>query len=244
MIGALRIEDRLGKRLVIILKGYPCSWGRCTFCPFVIEQSVNIRDIIETNRVVINEARKLLREGCDRVAVFNGGSFHELPFDSAVRLVPIAEGRVFEVEERPEFIDESSVKALLKMYSPRKLVIRVGFEVLDEGLRERFLRKGMPDSELRRVTELRRRLQEKGYPVEIWSYVLFSIERVSEYEVMRSVTEFKRLFDGVIAIKYRKYLPGQPNEVPVSEELARFLEANADLVDWGGEQWEIGGRKP
>jgi len=47
------------------------------------------------------------------------------------------------------------------------------------------------------------------------------------------------MFDGIIAIKYKKYLPSHPKEVPISEYLAKFLEENTDLVDWGGEQWII-----
>ncbi len=240
MIGVLKVSDRLGKRLVVILKGFPCSWGKCTFCPFALEQSVNIRDVMETNRKVIQEALEILaKEDFRRVAVFNGSSFHELPLDSVLRLVPVAEGRVFEVEERPEFVTAKSIKSLLNLYRPEKLIVRVGFEVLSEEIRQSLLRKGIPNSEVERLSELRSRLRGEGLPVEIWVYVLFGIEGVPEDEVRRSVVEFKKLFDGVIAIKYHKYLPGHLNEAPVSKDLAEFLESNADLVDWGGEQWEI-----
>jgi uncharacterized Fe-S cluster-containing MiaB family protein len=244
VIGVFRYEDSLGKRLVLILKSYPCSWGRCTFCPFALEQSTNIKDIIDTNRRLIREAlNQVMEEGFERIAVFNGGSFHELPFDTAEKLTPLARGRVFEVEERSEFVTENSVKALLNLYHPSKLVIRMGFEVFDERLREEYLRKGMPDSELHRVVDLRRRLREEGLPVEFWTYVLFGIEGIPEDKVVESVREFKKLFDGVIAVKYHKYLPHHPKEVGVSEDLAKLLEEEADLVDWGGDQWVMKGSR-
>ncbi len=243
MIGVFRFKDRLGRRVVIILKSYPCSWGKCSFCPFALEQSVNIKEVLETDKELIDQAIRLVEEeGVNRVAVFNGGSFNELPLDIALRLGALSKGRVFEVEERPEFVTEEHVKGLMNLLRPGKLIIRVGFEVRDEELRLNYLRKGIPDSELFRLADLRRTLKRKGMEVEIWSYVLFGIEGIPEDEVVRSVEEFKKMFDGVIAVKYHKYLPHHPKEVIVSERLRKFLESRADLVDWGGDEWVIGGR--
>ncbi len=240
LLGVFRQDDSLGRRLVVILKGFPCSWGRCTFCPFALEQSFNLREVIETNRRIVKEAIEIAEEeGYRRVAVFNGSSFHELLYDTVELLRPLARGRIFEIEERSEYVTEESVKALLDYYSPERLVIRVGFEVFDERIREGLLRKGMPDSEVNRLASLRTELREKEYPVDLLIYVLFGIEHIPEEKVVESVKRFKELFDGVIAVRYRKYLPKHPREVPVSSELAAFLNAEADLVDWGGEQWEF-----
>ncbi len=222
---------------MVILKSYPCSWGRCIFCPFSLEQSTDIKDIIETNRRVIDDAlREVRREDVERVAVFNGSSFHELPLDTVLRLPPLAEGRVFEVEERSEYVSKESLKYLLRLMKPKELVVRVGFEVWDEGIREGYLRKGMPNSEVVRLAKLRKEVRGEGLPVKFIIYVLFGMEGLPESKVVESVTKFKELFDGVIAIKYRKYLPNHPNEAPVSKELAQYLERSADLVDWGEEE--------
>ncbi len=243
MIGVFEVKDRLGERLVLILKGYPCSWGKCIFCPFAIEQSTNIKEIIEVNRSIVKKALKLIEsKGYMRVAVFNGSSFHELPYDSIEKLAPIAEGRVFEVEERPEYVTKDSVKFIYSSYLPTKLIIRVGFEVFDESLRNDYLRKGIPDSEVLRLSNLRNALREEGMHAEIWSYVLFGIKGVPEKAVVESVRKFKELLDGVIAVRYHKYLPSHPEERPVSEKLRKVLEANADLMDWGGEEWTIVGK--
>lgn len=240
MLGVFRQDDSLGKRLVVILKGFPCSWGRCVFCPFALEQSFNLREVMETNRRIVREAVEIAeREGYKRVAVFNGSSFHELLYDTVEGLRPLVRGRVFEVEERSEYVTRESIGALLHYYSPERLVIRVGFEVFDERIREELLRKGMPNSEVFRLAELRKELREEGYPVEFLIYVLFGIEHIPEEKVVESVREFKKMFDGVIAVRYKRYFPNHPREVPVSRELASFLNAEADLVDWGGEQWEF-----
>ena len=241
MIGVLRVEDSLGRRLVVILKSFPCGWGRCVFCPFWMDQSTSVRDVIETNRRVVEEAVRVAEEGgYGRVAVFNGSSFNELPLDTVVRLTPLARGRVFEVEERSEYVDRGLVESLLRLYSPKELVIRVGFEVWDERIREGYLRKGMPQSEVYRLAELRNALRREGLPVKFLVYVLFGIEGVPEEAVVESVRRFKELFDGVIAVRYRRYVESHPREVRVSESLAKFLEREADLVDWGeGGEWSF-----
>jgi len=133
------------------------------------------------------------------------------------------------------------VEATLSLLGARRLVVRLGFEVWDEVLRNRVLRKGIPQSEVYRVAELRRRLRERGVPVEFLVYVLFGIEGVSEDAVVRSVEEFNKLFDGVIAVRYRRYPGLKPREVGVSEKLLSYLRDRCLLVDLGeGEEWVIG----
>ena len=244
MLGVFRYNDRLGPRMVVILRGYPCAWGKCTFCPFALEQSTSIARILEDNRRIIERALRLLAEDpVPRVAVFNGGSFHELPYDTVERLRPLARGRVFEVEERSEYVTLDGLEALVDYYRPRRLIVRVGFETADERIREEVLRKGMPDSEMHRLSRLRVEARERGLPVEIWTYLLFGMKGIPPESVARSLRVFRRMFDGVIAVRYRRYLPSHPEPEPVPDWLAEMLEEEADLVDWGADQWEIAGRR-
>jgi len=241
-IGVFRSIDRLGHRLVVVLKGFPCSWGKCVFCPFYLEQSSNLREVLETDAEIVERARQALREwGCDRVTVFNGGSFFELPLAVINALRAITRGRVVDIETRPEFLTLENALHALRLLEARELVVRVGLEVVNEEIRNRVLNKGIPQSEVMRLAELRKRIDELGLPIKIVAYVLFGIEGVPEEEVIRSVEEFNRLFHGVIAIRYRRYLPHHPRESSVSIELAQYLERNTMLVDWGeGEEWSIG----
>ncbi|NPA04940.1 MAG: hypothetical protein GXO09_02445, partial [Crenarchaeota archaeon] len=170
-----------------------------------------------------------------------GGSFYELPFDTVIGASRLARGLIVDIESRPEYINDHSVEATLSLLGARRLVVRLGFEVWDEVLRNRVLRKGIPQSEVYRVAELRRRLRERGVPVEFLVYVLFGIEGVSEDAVVRSVEEFNKLFDGVIAVRYRRYPGLKPREVGVSEKLLSYLRDRCLLVDLGeGEEWVIG----
>ena len=244
MLGVFKYNDKLGRRMVVILQGFPCAYGRCTFCPFALEQSLHPGKLLEANRRIIEEAIKAKEEwGPERVAVFNGGSLHELPLAVLEMLKPLAQGTVFEVEERSEYVTMESITGLLHLYKPRRLVIRIGFENVEEWVREKVLRKGMPDTELERITRLRLEAKKRGLPVDFYTYLLFGMEGIPEETVERSVHEFKKMFDAVIAVRYRQYIPSHPKPVPVSRRLATLLEERADLVDWGGDQWVIAGKQ-
>ena len=244
MLGVFKYDDKLGRRLVVILQGFPCAYGKCTFCPFALEQSLHPAKLVETNRRIIDEALRAKREWRpERIAVFNGGSLHELPLNIIEMLRPLARDVVFEVEERSEYVTLDSIRWLLNLLEPRRLVVRIGFENIDEDVRERVLRKGMPDSELRRIARLRLEARRLGLPVDFYTYLLFGMEGIPEETVERSIHEFKKMFDAVIAVRYRQYMPSHPKPVPVSRRLATLLEDEADLVDWGGDQWVIAGKQ-
>jgi len=246
LIGAWCRVDRLGRRLVLVLRGLPCAWGRCTFCPFSLEQSVNLGEVIRDNRRVIREALRLLGEcRASRVSVFNGSSFYELPYETVAELRPLTEGRVVDIESRPEYLSLGSLRAALQALGARLLVVRVGLEVWDDEIREGLLRKGIPRSEILRVSRLRLEARERGLPVQIYAYVLFGVEGVPEEKVLESLRVFNKLFDGVIAVRYHRYHPRHPAEAPVSKRLAEVLEREAVLVDWGEEpEWTIAGKRP
>ena len=246
MLGAWCREDRLGRRLVLILQGLPCAWGRCRFCPFAMEQSVRLGEVIERNREIIERGEALLEEcGASRVSVFNGSSFYELPYETVSRLYRLTRGRVVDIESRPEYLTLDTLRATIEALGASMLVVRVGVEVWDDRLRNEYLMKGIGRDEIERVSRLRLEARERGLPVQIYAYVLFGIEGIPEEKVAESLRELNKRFDGVIAVRYHRYADWMPREAPVSDELRSLLEREAILVDWGEEpDWVIGGRAP
>ncbi len=246
MLGAWCREDRLGRRLVVILQGLPCAWGKCRFCPFAMEQGVRLGEVIERNRGIIREAERLI-DGCgaQRVSIFNGSSFYELPYETVSRLRRLTEGRVVDIESRPEYLTLETLEATLEALGAELLVVRVGVEVWDDRLRNDYLGKGISREEIERLSRLRLEARDRGLPVQLVAYVLFGIEGIPEEKVVESVRELNRRFDGVIAVRYHRYADWMPAEAPVSSRLKELLEREALLVDWGEEpDWIIAGRSP
>lgn len=239
MIGAVYEKER--KKIVAILKNYPCSWNRCVFCCFSEEAARDLNDLMDTNKKILNKMEKITRENeVRRISIFNGGSFFELPLNIVLELAGIGNPKVFDIETRPEFLTKESTIHLFNILSPSNLVIRIGFETASERIRNDILNKGISNEELERIVELRKEIKKTHGDIDFIAYVLFGIDETNEEEVIESVKFFKRLFDGVIAIKYRRYHDWMPPEIAVSQELMSFLKNNCLDVDMTeSEIWEI-----
>jgi len=236
------VESRR-RRAIVILKNFRCRWGKCVFCPFHLESGTEVSDVLETNAKILELLEKAVHSfDIEWISIFNGGSFFELPLDVVLRLARFTRNRVVDIETRPEYISTESILALLHILQPRILRVRIGFEVWDEKIRNGVLRKGIPQSEVYRVAEVRRQLRYVlGDSVRFLVYVLFGIEGVDEEEVKCSVIRFSELFDGVIAVKYRKVLPHHPREVSVSSDLLSFLRERCMDVDVDEDrEWSFG----
>jgi len=242
MLGVFREDGRLGKRLIIIFKGLPCSWNRCTFCPFFIEQG-SLEEVIRINNEILNKAKKVLwKENIERISVFNGGSFYELPLNVVLKLSEITENKIVDIETRPEFISKEVLLKTKQILNAKELVVRVGFENFNEKIRNIVLNKGISQEEITRLSKLRENFKRENIPIKLIAYVLFGIEGVPEETIVESVEKFNKLFDGVIAIKYRRYLKHHPKEIPISENLVNFLKRNTLLIDWSTSEINVVGK--
>lgn len=76
-MGLVRYAKYLGKnpREVVLLKGLPCVWSRCTFCDYIDD---NTTDQAQIRKVADEELMKVTGE-FGRLQVINSGSIQELP---------------------------------------------------------------------------------------------------------------------------------------------------------------------
>ena len=239
MLGVFLKNDKLGSpRMTIILQGPPCSYGKCRYCPFAVEQSISIKKILSTNNEIIERAENLIRSTKTkptRISIFNGGSFVELPFQTITRLSSLTKGLKVDVELIPSFLEWETVDSIKNVLKPSTLFIRVGFEVFDENIR-RALGKEFSNEHLFRISSMKNELEKNR--VRVLSYTLFGISTIPESKVMESVDMFNKLLHGTICVRYRRYSKTMPPESPVTDKLASFLEENCLLVDWTeDEEW-------
>ena len=231
MLGVI-VNKRDGEA-VVILKSFRCAWGKCTFCPFFLESSNNLADVIKTNEKIIELLRKAVREhNITKITIFNGGSFFELPLKTILDLAELAQGKTIGIETRPEYLTINNVDKLMSLLKPRELEIRIGLEVWDEHIRNKVLNKGIPQKEVYRIIELRKHIKEKyGEKIKFIAYILFGIEGISQEAIIESIDKFNKTFDGVIALKYRKILPNHPNETHIPKELLKTIKDKCTKID-------------
>ncbi|NLD16798.1 MAG: radical SAM protein, partial [Tissierellia bacterium] len=69
-----RIENK-DKREIVLLKGYPCVWGKCTFCDYIDDNTVDLDEMVKTNKIILEEVTGEF----GKLEVINSGSVFELP---------------------------------------------------------------------------------------------------------------------------------------------------------------------
>lgn len=235
--------DGESRKITMVLKSFKCSWNKCVFCCFSDEAAKDYDDLMETNLRILNKSKEIIKSKEVReIAIFNGGSFFELPYDLMLKISELTLGKTVNIETRPEFLSQESLAKTLTVLKPKELIVRVGLESSSEEIRDK-LNKGIPDTAVKRIIKLRSTLNEKiDSRIKFVAYVLFGLDGIDEESVMRSVEFFNSSLDGVIAIKYRRYKQNMPSESIPSTSLMVFLKQNCLDIDLtNGEIWEITG---
>ena len=69
-----RITDK-NKREIVLLRAFPCVWGKCTFCDYIEDNGRDEAERVRENR----EALKEITGEFGVLEVINSGSCFELP---------------------------------------------------------------------------------------------------------------------------------------------------------------------
>ena len=62
-------------REIVLLKGFPCIWGKCTFCDYIDDNGVNEEELVALNKEVLNNITGEFKV----LEVINSGSCFEIP---------------------------------------------------------------------------------------------------------------------------------------------------------------------
>lgn len=139
-------------RELLLLKGLPCIWSRCTFCDYIAD---NTRDLAEIRRVAEQELGKVTGQ-FGRLEVINSGSIQELPRDVRERIRDLLKSKGI-----GEFICESYWAYRAHFEATRAFFqtptrIKLGIETFDADLRNGVLNKNMlfdDPAEVARLTD-------------------------------------------------------------------------------------------
>lgn len=141
------IENK-NQREIVLLKGFPCVWGKCSFC-----------DYIDDNSTLEDEMNKLNFEVLDNISgkykvleVINSGSCFELPKATLERIKQI----VIEKDIKKLFLEShwcyrNRIKEM-RDYFGIPIVFKIGVESFDYDFRNIFLNK---NAKFKTVEELK-----------------------------------------------------------------------------------------
>ncbi len=126
-------------REVVLLRGLPCVWSRCSFCDYIDD---NTTDLAEIRRVADAELARVTGE-YGRLQVINSGSIQELPLAVRERIRDLMKARGI-----TQFFTESYWSYRKDFEATRRFFevdthLFLGVETFDDHLRNGVLNKSM-----------------------------------------------------------------------------------------------------
>ncbi len=137
------------KREIVLLKALPCVWGKCTFCDYIEDNSLDIPEINEVNKEVLDNVKGVYGV----LEVINSGSCFELPKET--------------IEYIREIIKEKNIKKLfleshwcyrkrlqeMRDFFGIDIVFKIGVESFNNNFRNIFLNKNAKFNDYKEVKE-------------------------------------------------------------------------------------------
>lgn len=125
-------------REIVLLKGSPCKWGRCTFCDYIHDNS---EDQEENNKVNM-EVLKNVTGKYGVLEVINSGNVFELPEKTILKIKAIIKTyNIRKVFFEAHWIYKDRLQEIRDFFGV-PIVFKTGLETFDEDFREGVLKKG------------------------------------------------------------------------------------------------------
>lgn len=126
------------QREIVLLKGYPCKYGKCSFCNYIEDNSLDEAEIEKINFETLDEVTgefKILE-------VINSGSVFELPKSTMEKIKEVVEEKKIEVlyfEIYYGYIKR--LDEIKKMFPGMEIRFRMGLETFDNDIRKNLYNK-------------------------------------------------------------------------------------------------------
>lgn len=131
------VIDNKNNREIVLLKSFPCVWGKCAFCDYIEDNSKNTEEIIKLNKEVLSNVKGIYGV----LEVINSGSVFELPKET--------------LEEIKRIVVEKNIKKLffeahwcyrnrlkeIEEYFGVPIIFKTGIETFDDHFRNDILNK-------------------------------------------------------------------------------------------------------
>ncbi|WP_459831139.1 radical SAM protein [Clostridium carnis] len=131
-----KIEDKI-KREIVLLKGFPCVWGKCSFCDYILDNSNNEEEINKVNREVL----KNITGEYKVLEVINSGSCFEIPKETLKEIRNIIEEKGIErLFLESHWCYKNKIKEMRDFFKI-PITFKIGVETFDYDFRNNFLNK-------------------------------------------------------------------------------------------------------
>lgn len=126
------------EREMVMLKGFPCKWGRCAFCDYTEDNSTKEEEMIKFNRGILKNITGELKV----LDVINSGSIFEVPEENLKEIKKIIDEKGIEkIFVECHWIYRDRLDEIRDLFEI-PVIFRCGVETFDNDFRNNVLKKG------------------------------------------------------------------------------------------------------
>lgn len=131
-----RITNK-NQREIVLLKAFPCAWGKCRFCDYIEDNSRNREEMIELNAEILSN----ITGEFGVLEVINSGSCFELPKETLALIRDIIhEKKIERLFFEAHWMYRNNLEKM-KEYMGIPIIFKIGVETFDYDFREGYLNK-------------------------------------------------------------------------------------------------------
>lgn len=136
------------KREIVLLKGFPCKWGKCSFCDYTLDNDNDEEDMNRLNFEVLENVTGKYKV----LEVINSGSCFELPKKTLDRIKSIViEKNIEKLFLESHWCYKSRLDEMRRFFNI-PIIFKTGVESFDYNFRNNFLKK---NAKFKTVDELK-----------------------------------------------------------------------------------------
>lgn len=143
----------IGKyREIVLLKGFPCKYGKCSFCNYIEDNSLDEVLLEETNFNIL----KNITGEFGVLEVINSGSVFELPLSTLEKIREVVKDKkiktlIFEIYYG--YINR--IEEIKEFFHGREILFKMGIETFDNEFRKKAYNKNftLGEMELKKLSE-------------------------------------------------------------------------------------------
>lgn len=126
------------EREMVMVKGFPCKWGKCKFCDYINDNSTDEQEIIKFNKEILKNITGEFKV----LDVINSGSIFEVPEQTLLDIKKIIEDKkINKIFVECHWLYKDRLDEIRNFFNI-PIVFRCGVETFDNEFRLKFLNKG------------------------------------------------------------------------------------------------------
>ena len=143
------IENK-NKREIVLLKAFPCFWGKCVFCDYIDDNCKNSDEMNKVNFEILDKVTGKY----NTLEVINSGSCFELPKETLVKIKEVIKKKnITKLFLESHWAYKNRLQEMRDFFEI-PIIFKIGVESFDNDFRNNFLKKNATFSNYKEVKDL------------------------------------------------------------------------------------------